>query len=269
MVDSLTVNQPATQQPSAPVGTVAPPPVAQAYAPVPGSGAPQQQGQPAPQPQEPVAPQQPQIDYAAQLAAREAELQRISAQNQQLQGVVTQIQQAAETNQRNQQFNAELQMMLAHADNLPADQAKGYLQTQFQQALQREQVRAQQQIQQFQQQAEAEKKQIAAPLYADHLLQANGLPPEAKQELLALGDPELMYRYAPQIKARYDAWNAQIAGLQNGQIQQGRTQEVMALQNAGLGAVGGQNGGMTYQLEVSDDPDEAAMQIYNAMRGIQ
>lgn len=267
MVDSFQqVNQPATQYPSAPVGQVAPPPVAQAHTPVPGSGQPQQQGQPAPQQQQPVA-QQPQVDYAAQLAAREAELQRVSSQNQQLQGVVAQIQQAAEANQRNQAFNAELQMMLAHADNLPADQAKGYLQSQFQRTLQAEQLRAQQQIQQMQQQAESEKKQIAAPLYAEHLLQANGLPPEAKQELLALGDPELMYRYAPQIKARYDAWNAQISGLQNGQIQQGRTQEVMALQNAGLGSVGGQNGGMTYQLEVSDDPDEAAMQIYTAMRG--
>jgi hypothetical protein len=265
MVDSFQVNQPATQYPSAPVGQVAPPQAAQAHTPQPGSVQQPQQGQPAPQQQQADA-QKPQVDYAAQLAAREAELQRVSSQNQQLQGVVTQIQQAAEANQRNQQFNAELQMMLAHADNLPADQAKGYLQSQFQRTLQAEQARAQQQIQALQQQSENEKKQIAAPLYADHLLQANGLPPEARQELLALGDPELMYRYAPQIKARYDAWNAQIAGLQNGQLQQGRTQEVMAMQNAGLTAVGGQNGGMTYQLEVSDDPDTAALQILQALR---
>ncbi len=266
MVDSFTINQPATQQPSVPVGSVAPPPVAQAYAPVPGSGQPQQPSQPAQQqPEQPVA-QQPEVDYAAQLAARDAELQRVQAQNHQMQSVVNQIQQAAEANQRTQAFNAELQMMLAHADNLPADQAKGYLQGQFQQALQKEQMRAQQERQQLQQQYESEKKQIAAPLYADHLLQANGLPPEAKQELLALGDPELMFRYAPQIKARYDAWNAQISGLQNGQVQQARTQEVMAMQNAGLGAVGGQNGGMTYQLEVSDDPDERAIQLYEHMK---
>lgn len=265
MADSFQVNQPATQYPSAPVGTVAPPPVAQAHTPVPGSGPQQPQGQPAPQPQQPVA-QQPQVDYAAQLAAREAELQRVAAQNQQLQSVVGQIQQAAEANQRNQQFNAELQMMLAHADNLPADQAKGYLQTQFQRTLQAEQLRAQQQIQQMQQQAEQEKKAIAAPLYADHLVQANGLPAEAKAELLALRDPELMFNYAPVLKARYDAWNAQFAGVQNNQLQQGRTQEVMAMQNAGLTSVGGQNGGMTYQLEVSDDPDVAALQILQALR---
>jgi hypothetical protein len=266
MVDSFQhVNQPATQYPSAPVGSVAPPPVAQAHTPVPGSGQPQPQGQPAPQQQQPVA-QQPQIDYAAEIARRDAELQQERSRSQQLQGVVSQIEQAAQANQRNQQFNAELQMMLAHADNLPADQAKGYLQSQFQRTLQAEQMRAQQERQQLEQRYESEKKQIAAPLYADHLLQANGLPPEARQELLALGDPELMYRYAPQIKARYDAWNAQIAGLQNGQLQQNRTQEVMALQNAGLGSIGGQNGGMEYQIEVSDDPDVAALQVLQHLR---
>lgn len=265
MADSFQVNQPATQYPSAPVGTVAPPPVAQAHTPVPGSGQPQPQGQPAPQPQQPVA-QQPQVDYAAQLAAREAELQRERAQNQQFQGVLSQIQQAAEANQRSQQFNAELKMKIAHAQNLPHDQVDGYLEREFQAMLQAERMRAQQQQQQLEQRYEAEKKQIAAPLYADHLVQANGLPAEAKAELLALRDPELMFNYAPVLKARYDAWNAQFAGVQNNQLQQGRTQEVMAMQNAGLTSVGGQNGGMTYQIEVSDDPDVAALQILQALR---
>lgn len=267
MVDSFQqVNQPATQYPSAPVGQVAPPPVAQAHTPVPGSGQPQQQGQPAQQQQQPVA-QQPQVDYAAQLAQREAELQRVAAQNQQLQGVVTQIQQAAEANQRSQADQQRWTMALAHADNLPADQARGYLEREHQAILQAERIRTQQERQQLQQQYESEKKVIAAPLYADHLMQANGLPPEARAELIAFRDPEVMYQQAPLLKARYDAWNAKLATLQNGQVQQGRTQEVMALQQAGLGSVGGQNGGMTYQLEVSDDPDVAAMQIYEAMRG--
>ncbi len=264
MVDSSQFNQPATQQPSAPVGTVAPPPVAQAYAPVPGSGNPQVQGQPAQQPQEPVAPQQPQVDYTALLGQRDAELQRQREQNQQLQSVVSQIQRAAEENQQTQAFNQEMTMALAHADNLPADQARSYLQNQWMQSVQRERIRQQQQMQQFQQQAEQEKKAIAAPLYADHLMTANGLPPEAKQELLALGDPDLMFRMAPQIKARYDSWNAQLQGFQSNQVQNARAQEVAAMQNAGFGAVGGQNTG-SFQVEIPDDidPDEKAMLIYN------
>ncbi len=164
MVDSRYFNSPATQQPSAPVGTVAPPPVAQAQAPMPGPGQPIQPGQPAPQNQQPVAPQAPQVDYQSQIAAREAELHRVQAHNQQLQSVVGQIQRAAEENQQTQAFQQETAMMLAHADNLPADQARTYLQTQMQQVAQRERIRAGQEVQRVQQQADMEKKQIAAPL---------------------------------------------------------------------------------------------------------
>lgn len=266
MADSFQVSQPATQYPSAPVGTVAPPPVAQAHTPVPGSGPQQQQGQPAPQPQQPDTVQQAQIDYAAELARRDAEIQRVNTEKQQLQGVVSQIQQAAEANQRNQQDQERWNLALAHADNLPAEQARAYLAREHQSIIQSERIRAQQYAQQIEQQKEAEKKQIAAPLYADHLVQANGLPAEAKAELLALRDPELMFNYAPVLKARYDAWNAQFSGVQNNQLQQARTQEVMALQNAGLGSIGGQNGGMEYQIEVSDDPDTAALQILQHLR---
>jgi hypothetical protein len=267
MTDSSNFNQPANVSPSVNAGQVAPPTFPQEQPQVPGAVNPQVLGQPAQQQPEPAAPQQPQVDYAAQLAAREAELQRIQSQNQQLQGVVSQIQRAAEENQQAQAFNQELTMMLAHADNLPADQARSYLQNQFQQTIQRERVRNQQQFQQFQQQAEQEKKAIAAPLYADHLLQANGLPPQAKEELLALGDPDLMFRMAPQIKARYDAWNAQIAGVQQSNVQVARAAEVQALQNAGLGAIGGQNTG-TFQVEIPDDmdPDERAMLIDDYQR---
>ena len=104
------------------------------------------------------------------------------------------------------------------------------------------------------------KRQLAAPMYIDYLVQQHGLPAEAKQELMAIGDPDIAARYAPQLKARYD----QFGQLQQQIHQLSRTQQAERLQQSGVGMVGGTTppGG---NVQLPDDPDDRALAILHQL----
>lgn len=260
-----------TGAPSQP-GSVAPPQPEREPQVTPGAGEQHQQGQPPQQGQPQVAsdeqqPSQPEVDYQAQLQ-REAELRRErEAELRKYQDAIGQVQKYAEEQQENQQLQQRINMTLAHADNLPTSEANTYLRNQIAQLVAQERIRNQQTVQNLTQQHEQAVKQIAAPQYADHLIQSIGLPPEAKDELLALRDPDLMYQQAPVIKQRYDHWNQQRQQWEQQQQQFARTAQAGQMRQNGLGAVGGQGAGASYEIEVSDDPDERAMQILAHLRG--
>lgn len=256
------VSQPAAQQPSTTPGQVAPPPSVQGAVGAPGVFSQQPVGQPAPQqPQNPV-PQAP-VQPPPVADPRLGQLQNEVGQYRNLFG---QLQQAAQQSQQDQQLSNQLAMIQATYDSLPADQAGTYLKNQVMGLLGGVRMQSQQEVQQVRQQMEGALRQAvsgAQPTYLDYLTETFQLSPDARKELAQLGDPDVMYRMAPTIKAYHDReaqWKAQ---SQQGQVQLGRSQEVAALAQAGLTAFGGQSGTGEWTLEVSDDPDEKAMQIYN------
>jgi hypothetical protein len=256
------------QHPSAP-GSVAPPQPERSD--VPPGAVPQPQPS---QPGQPVAPvaqdappsAPPQNDLAAQLARERAERERLQNETRQYQQAINQVQQYAQQQQQTQQLQNQVNMILATADTMSSSDGAQYLRNQITNMIAQQQIEAQRALQQRDQQFDQERRQIAAPLYADHLIESLGIPPEAKQELLALKDPDLMYQMAPQIKARYEQFNQQLAQYQQGQQQLARSHEVNELRNNGLTNIGGQGAGASYDLEVSDDPDTRAMQILAHMR---
>ena len=209
---------------------------------------------------------QPSDDLARQLAQERARAEQLQRQAQQYQSAIDQVRQYAETQQQTQAQQQQIDMILAQADAMPSSEGTQFLRNQVKNLIAQQQVQAQQQIRTREQQFEHERKLLAAPMYADYLIESMGIPAEAKQEILALHDPDLMYRMAPQIKQRYEQFNQQLAQFQQGQQQLARSQEVNEIRNNGLATVGGQGAGASYDIEVSDDPDERAMQILAHMR---
>lgn len=267
------VVQPAGQQVSDPNGQVAPPSGAQAGVGTPGLF---QQQQPNPQPgvqpqqnngqqQSQPAAQAPSYDPSALERERQARLQAEQQANQ-FQQTLGQIQQFAQQQQQDSQLAERLQLIVARANAMPQEDANKFLVDSMRGVVGEVRMTEAQLRQQENQQAQMALRSVSAPVYAEHLGKELGMTPEAVEELKAIGDPDQMFRQAKTIKARYDGWAAERAQFQNGQVQNARTQEVQAMSNAGLGSFGGQTAGGDYQLNVSDDPDVAAMQILQHLR---
>lgn len=269
-VDPTHMSQPAAAQPSSPQNPVAPVQGQQGPATSPGVGQ-QGQGQPVQSQQQPVAgPPQGVTPPAAPTGVSQVDPQRLREQQElaQYRQAIGLLQQQAHEQQGEQRFSDRVTMALARAENMPTSEANSYLRNEFAAIRNEEKIAYQQQMQALQGQTYEQLKMAYAPQYAEHLAKENGLSAEAKNELISLGDPDLMYRALPGIKQRYDAWNAQLHQYTQNQVQQARSQEVLAATQAGLGAFGGQTGG-TFQIELDDnmDPDERAMAIYRASTG--
>lgn len=286
MVNSYEViRHPATTEESSPTqGQVAPPRVEQDQGVAPGAGQDQPQRQPAPQQGQPVASgnqqsqqqaetpasSQQERDYRAEWERERAARERLQGQTREYQNVISQVQQYAANQQENQALQNQVNMILATADNMPSSEGTQYLRNQITNLVGQTRLSSQQQLQQREQQHQQEIRTVAAGPYADHLITSMGIPPEAKQELLNLGDPDLMFRQAPVIKERYDKMTQMQAAWEAYQQQQGRSQEVNRLRENGLANVGGQSAGAAYEIDIDDgDPDVAAMQILNGLREME
>ena len=267
-VDPTQMSQPAVTQPSATPGSVAPPPVAQAHQVTPGAGQPVQGSQPAPQTAAPVAPgTQPVSPPQPQPVAPDPQRLREQAELNQYRQIMGQIAAQAQQQQENNELDQRLTMITARAESMPVAEANTFLREQMKQIAAQRDAIAQQRIQQREQEFAQRERMLVAPQYADYLVQTLGLPADAKAELLALRDPDLMQNYAPVIKQRYDAWQQQFSQVQQNQVQMARSQEVQAMSQAGLTSFGGQTAGGSMQIEVPDDPDERAMAILAASEG--
>jgi hypothetical protein len=259
------VSQPAVQQPSTPQGQVAPPAPMQGGVGAPGVfsqqpvGQPAYQQQPAPAPQAPVPPH----------PVADPRLGQLQNEVGQYRNILGELQRAASQNQQEQQLQNQLAMIQATYDSLPADQAGQYLKNQVMGLLGGVKMQSQQELQQERQRWEGLVRQAASgtqPTYLDYLTEQYQLSPDARKELAQIGDPDVMHRMAPIIKAHHDQLQQYQSQTQQNQVQLGRTQEVAALGQVGLTAFGGQSGTGDIQLEVSDDADERAIQIYDFLK---
>lgn len=252
-------------------GTAAPSNPAQDPAPDPGgeqpgfAAAPDAQGAPAQSEQQPG---ESTVDYEARtreleasLAAREADVNRLS-------GTMQQVQQWAEqtsAQQQEQQFQQGLQQyeqdIYRRAETMNPQDAYQYIQNENAKIRQALIDRTRQVQQQAQQQVYQVQRTAATPLYLEELARANGLTDAAKQELLAVGDPDLAARQAPLIKQRYE----QIDNLQNQLNQLSRSRQAGQLQAAGVGMVGG-TGVQNVPTELAGDSDTRSMQILAQLR---
>lgn len=258
------------QSSSAP-GSVAPPRQSQQdYGQAPGAQAQQDYAQPGASQENVVEdgqPSPPQIDYQARYEQAEQERLRVQAEANQYRQTFQQVQQFAEQQQRTQQEQHQINQVLAVAENMSSAEANTYLRNQMQGIVGQTRMTEQQQRQQMQQQFDQQMRGALAPQYVDHLIERNGLPAEAKAELLALQDPDLMHQFAPVIKQRYDQWAREKATYAQQQTQLGRSQEVNAIRQNGLAAVGGQTiGGNGADPYAGMDNDDKAMAIYNQLR---
>lgn len=259
------VSQPAVQQPSTPQGQVAPPSPMQGSVGAPGAFSQQPVGQPAPQPQQNQAPQAP----VTPQPVADPRLGQLQNEVGQYRNILGELQRAASQNHQEQQLQNQLAMIQATYDSLPADQAGTYLKNQLMGMIGGVRMQSQQELQAERQRMEQVVRQAASgtqPTYLDYLTDTFQLSPDARKELAQLGDPDVMYRMAPIIKAHHEREAQYQAQTQQGQVQLGRSQEVAALAQAGLTAFGGQSGTGDIQLEVSDDPDERAIQIYDFLK---
>jgi hypothetical protein len=267
-VDPSQMSQSAVTQPSATPGSVAPPSVSQAHQVTPGAGQPVQGSQPASQPQQPVAQgAQPAPQPVAPRSVPDPERLREQAELNQYRQLMGQLATRAQQEQENSELDNRLTMITARAETMPVQEANTFLKEQMRQIAAQKEASAAQRLQQREQEFAQRERMLVAPQYADYLIETLGLPAEAKQEFLALGDPDLMQRYSGVIKQRYDSWNQRISQYENNQVQMARSQEVQAQSAAGLGSFGGQTAGGSMQIEVPDDPDERAMAVLAALEG--
>jgi len=120
----------------------------------------------------------------------------------------------------------------------------------------------QQERQQWQQILQQQQRVLGAPLYIEKLVKDNGLPSEAKERLMAYGDPDLAERVGvPMLKDYYaqkQQWEEQLK-------QAARSQEAQNRANSGLSRLGGNNPPTTPSFEVPDglSPEQRALWIYD------
>ncbi len=250
-------------------GSVAPPQQSQQdYGQAPGAQAQQDYAQPGASQGNVAEAEQapPPIDYQARYEQAEQERLRVQAEANQYRQTFQQVQQYAEQQQRTQQEQHQINQALAVAENMSSAEANTYLRNQISSIVGQTRMTEQQQRQQMEQQFTQQLRSIAAPQYVDHLIESNGLPVEAKAELLALRDPDLMHQFAPVIKQRYDQWAREKSTYAQQQTQLSRSQEVNAIRQNGLGSVGGQTiGGNGADPYAGMDADDKAMAIYNQL----
>lgn len=197
-----------------------------------------------------------QAEDAQQRAAQnEAQVTRIRAG---LEQYLTQQQQQ----QRQAQYQQRLREMTTRANTMQQEDAERYIQNEtqniineFQNALAMER-----------QQAAVREQQIArtlgAPLYIEKLVKDNKLPAEAREKLLAYGDPDLAERVGvPMLKDYYQ----QKAEWEERLTQASRSNQAQQRANSGLNRLGGNNPPATPAFEVPDglSKEQQAIWIYD------
>lgn len=213
-------------------------------------------------------PQESEVNYQERARQLEADLDAQRTEAERLRGTMQQVQHWAEqtsAQQQEQQFQAGLhqheQEIYRRAENMAPAEAYSYIQQENAKIRQALMDRTNQVQQYAQQQIQQVQRTAATPLYIDHIAKTNGLSEEAKQELIAYGDPDIAARQAPIVKQRYD----QIANLQDQLNQLSRSRQAGQLQASGVGMVGG-TGVQNVPTDLSADPDIKAMQIYAQLK---
>ncbi len=213
--------------------------------------------------------QQPEVDFRAQAEKyrkeAEANAQRAAQHEQKIQqfqqGLEQVMAQQAER-QRQQQRQARIDEALARADTMRSEDAKRYLKAEMQSIEAEYHQSLQQERQQWQMREQQIARTLGAPLYIEKLVKDHGLPAEAKERLMAYGDPELAERVGvPMLRDYYEQkkqWEEQLK-------QAARSQEAQNRAQSGLSRLGGNNPPSTPSFEVPDNlsPEQRALWIYD------
>lgn len=154
--------------------------------------------------------QQPSDQQPTQPDPRDERLRSLESELNQARSVISQVQNWAQTEadnrrqqQMQQQYSQRIQNARQVADGMGSREGADYLARESI-AAQNELFRAmQEERQRLQQQMEQRERTLGTPMYAQHIARQAGLPEDAVDELLALGDPNLMQRYLPHIQRRH------------------------------------------------------------------
>lgn len=207
----------------------------------------------------PVTQQVP--DFAAQIAQERALRQQAEAQAAQGQHMMQQIQQYAQQKKVDETFDRDMQAAVARTATMPSDEAERYILGESKRLLNAQRAAAAYERTQMEYVQQQRVMDLVKPQYVDYLIKATGLPDSYRPVLESYGTTEAMHQAAPALQQQYNALQAQFTELKQGQQQLARAQEVGQIRSQGFGQAGGQLGANEYQFEVSDDPDEKAMQI--------
>lgn len=148
-------------------------------------------------------------DYRALYEQAAPRMQQYEQAMGELRQLAAQAQQDQQEHQARTASQQRIDRIYQVAETMPPEDMARYIR----QSEEQERAGLYGQIQQIRQQAQQREYQVAAtfaaPLYAQHLAQTNGLPPEAAQRL-AMMPPQQMDAYVPALRAEY-AQRAQMA----------------------------------------------------------
>lgn len=223
----------------------------------------------APEPGQNSTPPEENIDYRSLSEQYQREAQEAQQRAAQNESQVTRIKSGLEqylTQQQEQQRQAQYQQrvrdMTSRANTMQQDDAERYIHSETQNII----GEFQNAIVQERQQAAMREQQIArtlgAPLYIEKLVKDNGLPAEARDDLMAYGDPDLAERVGvPQLKRYYQQkkdWEERLT-------QASRSQQAQQRAQSGLNHLGGNNPPATPAFEVPEglSAEQRATWIYD------
>jgi hypothetical protein len=156
---------------------------------------------------EPQVPAPPEIDYRAALEALAPQLQRAQQLEQtfaELQRQAALAQQAQAEQAARERATSQRDQIYRMAEQLPPEDAIAFIRRGEDQIVAEYEARVNQTAEQGRAQAVQIARALAAPLYAQHLAQQHGLPPEAAEQLAMLPDPTQMDAYAPVLKRQHE-----------------------------------------------------------------
>lgn len=234
---------------------------------VPGGHLEQQQApvdsQQQPDGSQPQTPPTPPVDPA--------EVEMLRRQNREFQQKFQQIQSFAEQQeallvqqQIQQRYDQRVAAARATAENMSPKEAIDYLERQMRDINAEWMQNTQRLVTAMEQRMEQERRILGTPLWVQKLVRDANLPPDAEQELLALGDPAVIERFVPFVKKRYE----QNQQLQQRLDQMARSMQAGQMMQAGAGVVGGTiaPAGALDDPDKYDDPDDKAMAIYRNIK---
>lgn len=220
--------------------------------------------------QEPVDPNGQPEGEAPQTPTGPSDRERqMEEELNQYRGTFNQIQNWAQQQQAEQQrqqiqgrYTQRIQQMKSTAENMGSQEAIDYMAREQENITQEFFQHMQQAEQAMEQRIQQERRVLGTPLWVKELVRQSGLPEDAEQELLALGDPSLIERQVPHVKKRYDA-NRQ---LQEQLDQLSRSMQAGQLVDQGAGIAGGTVAPPSIAIPEDADPDTKAKMIYQNIK---
>jgi hypothetical protein len=220
---------------------------------------------------EPNEQQREPVDYEAMIRQERQAREAAEAERGRLQQTLGQVEQGFQRiQQQNQQqadrqaFEQRRQSILQRADTMRADEANRFIASEMDSLYDEFQNKTSQLQQSMEQRQMQVLRQVATPLYIDDLIKRNNLPPEAREDLMRFGDPDVAANAVPFIKRQYDERKQ----LEERLEQLARSQQATQTAQSGVGRLGGYNGAPGAATDIPEglSADERALWVYRNLR---